>query len=126
MKRIINTKKAPIAIGPYSQAIVFSTLIFTSGQIGINPKNGLLEKGIRTQTKRTLSNIENILHSAKSSFSLVIKCTVYLKDIKDFEIVNMIYAQYFKETKPARSTVEISNLPKGALIEIDAIAEIQL
>lgn len=118
----IETKKAPAAIGPYSQAIVINKLVFCSGQIGLDPKTGQLKEGIKNQTKQTLENIEQVLKAAGTNLKKVIKTTIYLVNISDFATVNQIYASYFKNHKPARATVEVSRLPKEALIEIEAIA----
>ncbi len=122
-KKIIYSKNAPEPIGSYSQAIQFNNLIFTSGQIPIDPVNGqLIDGDIKTQTKQTIRNIENILTEAGSDISKVIKVTVYLKDINEFTAMNEIYEEYFGTSKPARSTLEAAELPKGALIEMDVIA----
>ncbi len=121
----IETDKAPKAIGPYSQAIKYESFVFISGQIAIDPKTQEMVKGgIEEQTKQVMENIGAILKEAGLSFDNVIKTTIYLKNLSDFEIVNKIYGEYFKEHKPARATVEVSNLPKGALIEIEVIAGI--
>jgi len=123
--QMINTEKAPKAIGPYSQAIKFENLLFISGQIAINPQtNQLINGGIEEQTKQVMENIKAILQEAGLTFDNVIKTTIYLKDINDFVKVNEIYGSYFKEHKPARATVEVSRLPKDALIEIEVIAGI--
>jgi 2-iminobutanoate/2-iminopropanoate deaminase len=126
MKEIIYTKEAPEPIGPYSQAIKFNTnLIFTSGQIAIDPKTGNLISGdIKVQTRQALENLKNLLQAGGSDISKVIKTTVFLKDMNEFASMNEVYTQYFGESKPARATVEISRLPKDALMEIDAIAYI--
>jgi 2-iminobutanoate/2-iminopropanoate deaminase len=122
-KKFIYTKNAPEPIGPYSQAIQFNNLIFTSGQIPIDPSTGqFIDGDIKAQTKQTIRNIENILTEAGSDISKVIKVTVYLKDINEFTAMNEIYEEYFGKSKPARSTIEAAKLPKGALIELDAIA----
>jgi 2-iminobutanoate/2-iminopropanoate deaminase len=120
--KIINSKKAPAAIGPYSQALIVDKLIFCSGQIGIDPKTSNLVQGIENQTKQILENLKNILEEAGSSLDKVIKTTIFLTNINDFQKVNEIYGQYFSSHKPARSTVCVASLPKGALIEIEAIA----
>ncbi len=121
----IETEKAPKAIGPYSQAIKYESFLFISGQIAIDPETQeVVSGGIEEQTIRVLKNIKAILEEANMSMDNVIKTTIFLKNLSDFEIVNQIYAQFFKNHKPARSTVEVSNLPKGALIEIEAIAGI--
>jgi len=121
--QMINTDKAPKAIGPYSQAVKYENLLFISGQIAINPETQEFINGdIEEQTKRVMENIKAILEEANLNFNHVIKTTIYLKDINDFQKVNEVYGKYFKEHKPARATVEVSNLPKGALVEIEAIA----
>lgn len=117
----IYTKKAPKPIGPYSQAVKIGNLVYTSGQIGINVESGNLEDGIANQTYRAINNISEILHSCGSSLDNVIKTTVFVKDIKDFNIINEIYAKFFTN-KPARSLVEVSCLPKNSLIEIEVVA----
>ncbi|MEO0226109.1 MAG: RidA family protein [candidate division WOR-3 bacterium] len=125
MKRseIFKTDKAPAAIGPYSQAVGFGQFIFTAGQIGLDPKTGtLVQGGIENQTRQVLENIKAVIEGAGSSLEKVLKTTIYLKNLDDFAKVNEIYARYFSKEPPARSTVEVANLPKGALIEIEAIA----
>lgn len=121
--QMINTDKAPKAIGPYSQAIKYENLIFISGQIAIDPKTQeLIKSDIKKQTERIMENIKAILEEAGLSLNHVIKTTIYLKDINDFPALNEVYGKYFTEHKPARATIEVSNLPKGALVEIEAIA----
>lgn len=123
-KQEIQTKKAPKAIGPYSQAISVNGFIFCSGQIGIDPLTGILVKGgIEKETKQVLSNLGEVLKAGKMNFGNVVKSEIYLKNIKDFEIVNKIYSEVFTDKiKPARVTVEVSKLPKDALVEISCIA----
>ena len=122
-KEIIKTEKAPSAIGPYSQAIRVENLLFLSGQISINPKtNEFIDGDIEIQTEQVLKNIKAILEAGSSSLENVVKVTIYLQDIKDFVLVNKIYSKYFEDSLPARATVEVSNLPKNAKLEIDAIA----
>ena len=128
-KDTIYTNKAPEPIGPYSQAIKLSwdtkQLIYTSGQIAINPEtNEFIGGNIIEQTKRVLDNISNILHEAGSDLKRVIKTTIFIKHMTDFTAVNEVYAEYFGESKPARSTVGAQRLPKDALIEIEVIAYI--
>ena len=118
---IISTKNAPQAIGPYVQGMIFENLIFTSGQIGLNPQ-GELQVGIEAQTRQVLENLNGILKEAGSDFANVLKTTIFLSDMNDFAMINKIYAEFFKEHKPARSTVTVKSLPKGALIEIECIA----
>ncbi|MCX7739166.1 MAG: RidA family protein [Hydrogenothermaceae bacterium] len=121
--QIIETDKAPRAIGPYSQAIKYENLIFISGQIAIDPEsNQFIGGGIEQQTARVLENIKAILQEAGLNLDHVVKTTIYLKNLEDFVVVNQIYSHYFKDHRPARATVEVSRLPKDALIEIDAIA----
>jgi 2-iminobutanoate/2-iminopropanoate deaminase len=122
MIKIIETKKAPGAIGPYSQAIEANGLVFCSGQIGLDPKTGELVQSIETQTRRVMDNLSAVLSAAGTDLSHVVKTTIYLKNISDFPVVNSIYAEYFNIHKPSRATVGVADLPKGALIEIDAIA----
>lgn len=122
MIKTINTKKAPAAVGPYSQAIEASGFIFCSGQIGLDPKTGNLIGNLEVQTRQVLNNLKEVLKAAGSDLDFVVKTTIYLKNISDFPAVNSIYGEFFKDHKPARATVEVSNIPKGALIEIEAIA----
>jgi len=123
MKKVIKTDMAPKAIGPYSQAIMTGDLLFASGQIAIDPKKGdLVDGGIEAQAKQVMENIKNLLAAAGMDFSHVIKTTIFLTDISNFSLVNDIYGSYFTQEPPARSCVEVSHLPKGALIEIEVIA----
>ncbi len=122
-KRVIQTEKAPKAIGPYSQAIQAGNFLFLSGQIPIDPKTGESVKGdIRQQTRQVLENIKGVLESQKLGMEDVIKVTIFLKDIGNFNQVNEVYAAYFPSSPPARSTVEVAKLPRDAGIEIEAIA----
>lgn len=122
----ILTDRAPLAVGPYSQAIKVGNFIFVSGQIPIEPQtNKIVKRNIKLQTERVIKNIEEILKKAGSSLDNVVKTTVFLRNMKDFEKMNYVYASFFKN-KPARSTVEVSNLPKGVLIEIECIAIVDL
>ena len=118
----ISTNKAPAAIGPYSQAIKIGDMIFTSGQIALTPKGEFLQAGVEEQTKQVLENLKNVLQEAGSSLDRVVKTTIFLADMDDFEKVNRVYADFFQDHKPARSTVAVKRLPKDALIEIEAIA----
>lgn len=120
----INTKKAPAAIGPYVQAIVTDNLVFTSGQLPLNPETGELVTEIKAATKQALENIKAILEEAGTSMDKVIKCTVFLADINDFAAVNEVYGQYFTDHKPARSAIQVGALPKGGVLEIEAIASL--
>lgn len=123
MKRIvIRTDKAPTAIGPYEQGIRVENLIFTSGQIPVDPvTQGIVLGDIKEQTKRVIENIRAVLETGGASLETVVKTTVYLKNISDFNEMNEVYERYFKENKPARSRVEVSALPKGVGIEMEAI-----
>jgi len=123
MKTVINTDLAPKAIGPYSQAIMLNDFLFASGQIAIDPKKGeIVEGGIEDQTRQVMENIKNILAACEMDFSNIVKTTIFLTDLNNFALVNDIYGSYFKQEPPARSCVEVSRLPKGALIEIEIIA----
>ena len=122
MINYIQTQNAPSAIGPYSQAISYENLIFTSGQIALTPAGELIENDITLQTKQVLLNLQSILEAADSSLSKVLKTTIFLASMDDFAKVNEIYAEYFGEHKPARSTVAVKTLPKDVLVEIEAIA----
>jgi 2-iminobutanoate/2-iminopropanoate deaminase len=125
--KVIQTEKAPKAIGPYSQGIKLEklSLVFTSGQIPLNPRTGEMVSGdIKQVTKQVLENLKGVLEAAGSDLSKVIKTTVYLKDMRDFPLMNEVYAGYFKQNPPARTTVQVAELPKGAKIEIDAVAMI--
>ena len=120
---MIHTDRAPRPIGPYSQAIKFGKFLFTSGQLAIDPAtNQLMNGSIEAQTRRVLDNIKEILEATKSSLKEVIKVTVFLKNMNDFQKFNEVYSLYFEDSKPARSCVEVSNLPLGAAIEIEVIA----
>lgn len=120
--KIINTDKAPAAIGPYSQAIGAGNLLFTSGQIPIDPASGeVVQGGIREQTEMVLKNLGEVLKAGGASFDNVVKTTCFLDDMADFAEFNAVYAEYFKN-KPARSTVAVKALPKGVLCEVEAVA----
>ncbi len=122
-KKAINTEKAPKAIGPYSQAIQVGNLIYTSGQLPINPTTGAFpEGGIKEQTRQSLSNIQAILEEAGLTMSNVVKTTVFLADMNDFADMNTIYAEFFTQPYPARSAVAVKTLPKNALVEIEVVA----
>lgn len=122
-KKIIYTDKAPKAIGPYSQAIRTESLVYTAGQVGIDPATGeLVEGGIEAQSRQVLTNLKNVLEASDSGLNFVVKTTVFLKDMNDFAKMNAIYAESFSENPPARSTVAVAGLPKGALVEIEAVA----
>lgn len=123
MKRIIQTQNAPEAIGPYSQAAETNGMLFISGQVPIDPVSGTITaRDIREQTKQVLKNMEAILNEADYLISDVIKCTCMLKDLNDFQAMNEVYGDFFKENPPARAAFEVARLPKDVLIEIEAIA----
>ena len=123
MKKIISTDKAPKAIGPYSQAISANGFLFISGQGAINPLSNLYDPmSIEEETEQALKNLQAILESAGSHLNQVVKTTVFLKDMKEFPLMNEVYKKYFTENPPARSAIEASNLPKGFKVEIEAIA----
>lgn len=121
-KKVINTEKAPAAVGPYVQAIQKGNMLYASGQLGLVPETGVLAEGIEGQTKQALANVQAILDEAGYAKEDIVKTSVFLDDINDFGTVNEIYAEYFGEAKPARSCVEVAKLPKGGLVEIEFIA----
>jgi 2-iminobutanoate/2-iminopropanoate deaminase len=122
-KKIISTEKAPKAIGPYSQAIRTEALVFTAGQVGLDPSTmELVEGGIEAQTRQVLTNLKHVLESADSGLNFVVKTIVFLQDMRDFANMNSIYSEFFPENSPARSTVQVAALPKGALVEIECVA----
>lgn len=123
-KKRITSENAPPAIGPYSQAIKVGDFLFISGQIGLTRDGSLASDEVKLQTKQAIKNLEAILNAAGGSLENVVKTTVYLKDMDKFNEMNEVYSEYFKENPPARATVEVTNLPKRALVEIDAIAKL--
>ena len=125
MKKIISTKNAPQAIGPYSQAIAANGFLFISGQLGVSPSGEFAGVDVKSQAQRSLQNLQAILSEAGLGFENVVKTTIFLADIADFAAVNEIYAEFFKEPYPARSTVAVKTLPKGGLVEIELIAAIK-
>ena len=125
-RQAIQTNGAPAAIGPYSQGIRSGELVFCSGQLGLDPTTGELAEGVEAQTERSLRNLGSVLDAAGLSFDDVVKTTIFLADIDDFTAVNAIYAKSMPEPPPARSTVGVAGLPKGARVEIEAIARRQL
>ena len=124
MKKIIKTKNAPSPVGPYNQAILFNNTLYASGQIAINPLNNqIINEDIEAETKQVMENLNEVLKEAKMDFSNVVKCSIFLKDMNDFESVNQIYSTFFNEKDaPARETVEVSMLPKNVNVEISLIA----
>ncbi|MEN3038044.1 MAG: RidA family protein [Candidatus Kryptonium sp.] len=122
-KKIIYTERAPKPIGPYSQAIVAGDFIFTSGQIPIDPRtNQVVQGDIKGQTRQVLENLKAVLEAAGATFDDVVKVNVYMKDLNEFSAMNEVYSEYFKNSPPARTTVEVSRLPRDVKIEIDLIA----
>ena len=122
-KKIIHTDKAPKAIGPYSQAIRTENIVFTAGQIALDPATGeLVEGGIEEQTRQALTNLKAVLEAADSGLAYVVKTTVFLKDMNDFPKMNAVYAEFLGQNPPARSTIAVAALPKGGLVEIEAVA----
>lgn len=123
MKKIVSTNDAPAALGPYSQAIRSGAFLFCAGQIPLDPRSGqIVSDDISEQTKRVLENISAVLRAERLNFGHVVKTTIFLTDMADFQTVNEIYGSYFRENPPARSTVQVAALPKGARIEIEVIA----
>jgi 2-iminobutanoate/2-iminopropanoate deaminase len=127
MKKVIKTTKAPAAIGPYNQAIQVGNLVYTSGQIPIDPATGnFVEGGIKEQTRQSLLNVKAILEEAGLTMNDVIKTTVFMVDMNDFSDMNAVYSEFFPEPYPARSAVAVKTLPKGALVEIEVVAGVSL
>lgn len=122
MKEIVNTDNAPAAIGPYSQAVKVGGLVYTSGQLGLDPSTGKLAAGVEAQTEAAIKNGAAILESARLALSDVFKTLVFIKDMNDFSRVNAVYSRFFSNNFPARSCVEVARLPKDALVEIEFIA----
>ena len=123
MKKIISTNNAPKAIGPYSQAVLAGNTLYCSGQIAINPKSGALNTAnIFTETNQVMQNLEAVLSEAKMNFDNVVKCSIFLKDMKQYTDVNKVYVEYFGDNPPAREAVEVSVLPRNVNIEISLIA----
>jgi 2-iminobutanoate/2-iminopropanoate deaminase len=125
MRKVIETEKAPRAVGPYSQAITAAGLVWASGQIALDPASGeLVAGGIAAETTQVMKNLGAVLQAAGSGMSRIVKATVYLTDLGDFEAVNEVYASFFDGSPPARVCIQVSRLPKGARVEVDAVAEI--
>ncbi|MEW5908974.1 MAG: RidA family protein [Thermodesulfobacteriota bacterium] len=122
MKKIISTKDAPKAIGPYSQGVLYQDMLFISGQIPIDPGTGnLVGGGIEIQTRQVLENLKAVVEACGMNLGNVLKCTCFLKQMDDFSVFNTVYGTYFRENPPARETLEVSRIPKDALVEISAI-----
>ncbi len=122
MKQVISTSNAPAAIGPYSQAIEVNGMVYTSGQIPVNPATGEIADSIEGQARQVMENVKNLLEAAGTSMRNVVKTTVFIKDMNDFGKINEIYAEYFEGACPARSCVEVARLPKDVLMEMEAVA----
>ena len=120
----IKTNNAPAAIGPYSQAVVVNNMVYTSGQIPINPVTGEISEGIEAQANQVFANIKNLHEASGTSIDKVVKTTVFIKNMNDFSKLNEVYGTYFTSPYPARSCMEVSALPKGVLVEVEAIAEL--
>lgn len=125
MAKVIATDKAPAAVGAYSQAMATGSLVFTSGQLGLDPATGELKEGVAAQAKQAMDNLGAVLAEAGAGYDTVVKTVIYLADIADFGVVNEIYAGYFEQDPPARSCFQVAALPKGGLLEIECVAEIK-
>lgn len=125
MKKAIHTEQAPQAIGPYSQAVQVGNLLFTSGQLGMDPVTSIFPETAALQAKQSLQNVQAIVEAAGASMNNIVKTTVFLKDMNDFAAVNEVYASFFEQPYPARSAVEVARLPKDALVEIEVIVQLQ-
>lgn len=125
MARVIATEKAPAAVGAYSQAIATGKLVFTSGQLGLDPATGELREGVEAQARQAMDNLGAVLEEAGAGYETVVKTVIYLADIADFAAVNEIYAGYFKQDPPARSCFQVAALPKGGRVEIECVAELR-
>jgi 2-iminobutanoate/2-iminopropanoate deaminase len=125
-KNVVQTDRAPAAIGPYSQAVIAGDLVFCSGQIALDPSTGSMLSGdVEAETRQVLDNLGEVLHAAGAGWDDVVKTTIFLTDLSDFQTVNAIYAERFEGVAPARATVQVSALPKGAKVEIDAVARLE-
>ena len=122
--KTVATNKAPAAIGPYSQAQIVGNLVYTSGQIGIDPSTGAIVEGLEAQAEQVFTNLSELLKAAGSNMSKVVKTTVFIKNMNDFAAINAVYAKFFTEPFPARSCVEVARLPKDVLLECEVIAEL--
>ncbi|QOY53987.1 RidA family protein [Candidatus Sulfurimonas marisnigri] len=124
--KFVQTSKAPSAIGPYSQAVVANGMVYTSGQIALTPEGVMLESNVVIQTKQVLKNLKAVLEEAGSSMDMVVKTTIFIDSMDDFAVINEIYEEAFGTHKPARATVAVKTLPKNALVEIDAVAVVNI
>jgi 2-iminobutanoate/2-iminopropanoate deaminase len=125
MRRTVRTENAPLPVGAYSQAVLSGGLVFTAGQIGLDPSSGLLEEGLEAQTERALDNLRAVLEAAGSGLDWVVRMNLYITDMAEFDLVNRIYSGRFEEPYPARSIIQASALPLGALVEIEAVASVK-
>jgi 2-iminobutanoate/2-iminopropanoate deaminase len=124
-RQVIATKNAPAAVGPYSQAIRAGNLVYTAGQLGLDPQTGkLVSGGVQAQTRQALTNLQAVLHAAGGALANVVKTTVFLQDMADFQAMNAVYAEFFTDAPPARSAIQAAALPLGGLVEIEAVAVI--
>ena len=121
-RQIIHTENAPAAVGPYSQAVKVGNLVYTAGQIGIDPATGKMQEGLEAQARQVMANLQAVLEAAGAGFDDVVKTTIFITDMADFGVINGIYGAHFGDVPPARSTVAVAQLPLGALVEIEAIA----
>ena len=121
-KQIIHTENAPAAVGPYSQAVKAGNLVYTAGQIGIDPATGKMQEGLEAQARQVMANLQAVLEAAGAGFDDVVKTTIFITDMADFGVINGIYGAHFGDEPPARSTVAVAQLPLGALVEIEAVA----
>ncbi len=125
-RQVVSTENAPAAVGPYSQAVRCGNLIYTAGQLGLDPQSGrLVAGGIEAQTRQALTNLQAVLEAAGATLSDVVKTTVFLQDIRDFGAMNRVYARFFPSSPPARSAVQVAALPLGGLVEIEAVAVVE-
>ncbi|MEK5495585.1 2-iminobutanoate/2-iminopropanoate deaminase [Bacillus sp. FSL M8-0077] len=122
MTKVVQTKNAPVAIGPYSQGIIVNNMFYSSGQIPLTPAGDFVNGDIKEQTHQVFQNLKAVLEAAGASFETVVKATVFIKDMEQFAEVNEVYGEYFHTHKPARSCVEVARLPKDALVEIEVVA----
>jgi 2-iminobutanoate/2-iminopropanoate deaminase len=123
MKKIINTPKAPKPIGPYNQAVMSGNMLFVSGQVPVNPANGEIARGdVKEQTRQVMENLGAILTEAGLNYSHIVKCSIFISDMKDFPIINEVYGKYFDDQAPARETVQVAGLPLGVDVEISCVA----
>ncbi|GAA0181700.1 RidA family protein [Clostridium sediminicola] len=124
--KMFNSENAPAAIGPYSHSVILGDVIYVSGQLPVNPKNGEVSQDVCEQAKQSLENCKTILENAGSSLNNVAKATIFIKNMNDFGEINEVYGEYFSEHKPARACVEVARLPKDVLVEIEMIASLKL